>query len=407
MLNQPYSSEEDVQRITSHYIRFLSRYQQDFLQSAVEFAQVAYKLIDSKVCLDFSTVVLGHILNKHALKSNNTTELLVSYSLLLYAGKDEPRWMDFILLESIRNRKNRLFCKIMTEVRQGIYNCYKILSVSFALCFEMCKLAKVEINDLNLLDTTLVNHFLDLVEETRGDSDESFNYDVIRLVMVINEQYMMSGLDVNLVLDVLSERMGSSDTFSANLIFMLNRSNDTCVQMLILKLLYGVFTTPKLYEYFYTNDLYVLVDISLRELCDLGDTKEAQTLRDAYLRVMEPLLENTQLRLRPYKKHETYKVFQSLLNPGMQRKVNSTTKRLVKRIIENWWEGVCGGFYKENNHSSPNLTHTLSSCSSSSENCPSTPDAVDEIAAVIPRKDVEKKLLEQEQHNNPKGIVIV
>lgn len=49
--------------------------------------------------------------------------------------------------------------------------------------------------------------------------------------------------------------------------------------MLILKLLYGIFTTSTLYEYFYTNDLYVLVDITLRELCDLGDTKEAQTVR--------------------------------------------------------------------------------------------------------------------------------
>ncbi|CAO3651676.1 unnamed protein product [Mucor hiemalis] len=88
VLNQPYSSEQDVQRITSHYIRFLSRYQKDFLKTSVEFAQVAYKLIDSKVCLDFSTVVLGHILNNHALKSNDTKELLVSYSLLLYAGKD-------------------------------------------------------------------------------------------------------------------------------------------------------------------------------------------------------------------------------------------------------------------------------------------------------------------------------
>lgn len=48
--------------------------------------------------------------------------------------------------------------------------------------------------------------------------------------------------------------------------------------MLILKLLYGIFTTLTLYEYFYTNDLYVLVDIILRELCDLGDTKEAQTV---------------------------------------------------------------------------------------------------------------------------------
>lgn len=75
----------------------------------------------------------------------------------------------------------------------------------------------------------LINHFLDLVEETRGDSDESFNYDVIRLVMVFNEQYMMSGLNENLVLDVLSKRMGISDTFSANLIFMLNRSSNITV----------------------------------------------------------------------------------------------------------------------------------------------------------------------------------
>ncbi|KAI9343357.1 hypothetical protein BD770DRAFT_398200 [Pilaira anomala] len=386
VLNRPYSTEEDVQRITTQYIRFLTRYQQDFLKSSVEFAQVAYKLIDSKLCLDFSTVVLGHVLNNHALVSQDKTELLVSYSLLLYAGKDEPRWMNYILLESIQSRRNRLLCKIMTEIRLGFYTTYKMLSVSFALCFEMYKLAKVEKEDLDLLDINLINHFLDLVEETRADSDESFNYDVIRLILVLNEQYMMSGLNQNLVLDVLSNRIGISDTFSANLIFMLNRSNDTCVQMLILKLLYGIFITPTLYEYFYTNDLYVLVDITLRELCDLGDTKEAQTLRDAYLRVLEPLLENTQLRLRPYKKQETHKTLKALLNPGMQRKVNSTTKRIVNRIIENWWEKLCG--YYNDNVDSPNLSHNslLSSCASSVG--PSTPNDVDEVSAIIPRKDV-------------------
>lgn len=116
----------------------------------MEFAQVAYKLIDSKLCLDFSTVVLGHVLNNHALVSQDKTELLVSYSLLLYAGKDEPRWMNYILLESIQLRRNRLLCKIMTEIRLGFYTTYKMLSVSFALCFEMCKLAKVEKEDLGM-----------------------------------------------------------------------------------------------------------------------------------------------------------------------------------------------------------------------------------------------------------------
>lgn len=125
----------------------------------MEFAQVAYKLIDSKLCLDFSTVVLGHILNNHALVSQDMTELLVSYSLLLYAGKDEPRWMNYILLESIQKKKNRLFCKIMTEIRLGFYTSYKMLSVSFALCFEMCKLAKVEQQDLGKSCTLKISCF--------------------------------------------------------------------------------------------------------------------------------------------------------------------------------------------------------------------------------------------------------
>ncbi|CEP18744.1 hypothetical protein [Parasitella parasitica] len=370
VLNRPYTTEEDAKRVTTQYVRFLVRYQQEFLKTSVEFAQVAYKLIDSKLCLDFSTIVLAHILNHHALVSQDKAELLVSYSLLLYAGKDEPRWMDFILLESIHMKKNRLFCKIMTEVRLGFYDCYKMLSASFALCFEMCKLVKLEKQDLDLLDTSLINLFLDLVEETRGDAEESFNYDVIRLILVLNEQYMMSGTSENLVLDVLSQR-------------------------------------PTLYEYFYTNDLYVLVDITLRELCDLGDTKESQTLRDAYLRVLEPLLENTQLRQRPYKKHETYKTLQGLLNPGMQRKVNSTTKRLVKRIIEDWWDKLCGlqVNYCLDNGSSPNLSHTstLSSCSSG----PTTPAddlGVDEISAIMTRKEVNKKI--QQDTNNPDIVVV-
>jgi hypothetical protein len=57
-----------------------------------------------------------------------------------------------------------------------------------------------------------------------------------------------------------------------------NITDDTCIQILILKLLYAIFTRMNLYEYFYTNDLYVLVDIILREVCGLGDTKEAQTV---------------------------------------------------------------------------------------------------------------------------------
>ena len=46
------------------------------------------------------------------------------------------------------------------------------------------------------------------------------------------------------------------------------------LQLLILKLLYLIFTTPETYEYFYNNDLRVLVDVFIRELHDLPDDAE-------------------------------------------------------------------------------------------------------------------------------------
>lgn len=50
---------------------------------------------------------------------------------------------------------------------------------------------------------------------------------------------------------------------------------DLCTQLLILKMLYLIFTTHGTSEYFYTNDLCVLVDVFLRELADLDEDSES------------------------------------------------------------------------------------------------------------------------------------
>lgn len=47
------------------------------------------------------------------------------------------------------------------------------------------------------------------------------------------------------------------------------------MQLLILKILYLLFTTSGTKEYFYTNDLKVLVDVFIRELSDLPEESEA------------------------------------------------------------------------------------------------------------------------------------
>ena len=47
------------------------------------------------------------------------------------------------------------------------------------------------------------------------------------------------------------------------------------MQLLILKILYLLFTTTGTSDFFYTNDLCVLVDVFLRELVDLDEESES------------------------------------------------------------------------------------------------------------------------------------
>lgn len=57
-----------------------------------------------------------------------------------------------------------------------------------------------------------------------------------------------------------------------------------CVSLLILKILYLLFTTSGTAEYFYTNDLCVLVDVFIRELTDLGEESEGVSKPDSPFR---------------------------------------------------------------------------------------------------------------------------
>jgi hypothetical protein len=120
------------------------------------------------------------------------------------------------------------------------------------------------------------------------------------LIVALNEQFMVSGIDLassrgshlkkgqanqsNIVMTVLSTRLNASNTFGENLIWMLNRASnlnaeDVCMQLLVLKLLYLLFTTRETAHYLYTNDLKVLVDVFIRELSDLPEDSESVSRR--------------------------------------------------------------------------------------------------------------------------------
>ncbi|CRK20961.1 hypothetical protein BN1708_017839, partial [Verticillium longisporum] len=163
--------------------------------------------------------------------------------------------------------------------------------------------------------------------------------------LVLNEQYMLSSTNIgtdplapsapltNRVIKCLSLHGDSFRTFGENIILLLNRETETSQQLLILKLLYLLFTTKATHEYFYTNDLKVLLDVIIRNLMDLPDEKAS--LRHTYLRVLYPLLAHTQLSHPPhYKRDEVHKVLRILGGFGNSHfaPADETTVRLVERV---------------------------------------------------------------------------
>ncbi|GAA5940481.1 Ldb17p [Sporobolomyces koalae] len=241
-----------------------------------------------------------------------------------------------------------------------------------AVLYEVCRVQKLSPEELAYFTFPFISHLFSLVERTRDAEDETFNYTLIKLIIALNEQFMVSALPVlppgskgqlpppilpsnltaaskkerergpNFVLETLKERGETCKTFGENIIFILNRADGTpdslCVALLILKVLYLLFTTSGTQEFFYTNDLCVLVDVFIRELHDLGE--ESEGLKHTYLRVLHPLMTNTQLRHHPYKRPELRKILETLIRPSLYREVDATTRRLVERNLRGTW---CAG----------------------------------------------------------------
>lgn len=165
----------------------------------------------------------------------------------------------------------------------------------------------------------------------------------------MNEQYMLASTDVpgndgasqvltNRIVKCISLYGPHFMTFGENIILLLNRETETSLQLLILKLLYLLFTTKATYEYFYTNDLRVLLDVIIRNLMDLPD--ERMSLRHTYLRVLYPLLAHTQLSDPPHYKEDEIVRLVKLLRGSHNAHfapADETTLRLTERVAAIPW----------------------------------------------------------------------
>ncbi|KAL4977437.1 hypothetical protein BDW66DRAFT_33093 [Aspergillus desertorum] len=266
----------------------------------------------------------------------------------LYMMNEEgafPRLLELLQVQSLR----------MDD--ESAANLHRLL---MDLLYELSRIQRIRLEDLILVDDDFVRGLFDIIEHLSYDANDPYHYPVIRVLLVLNEQFMISAHNpdgeqspstplTNKVIKVLSMHGNSYKTFGENIILLINREAETSLQLLTLKLLYLIFTTPSTYEYFFTNDLHVLVDILIRNLLDLPE--EALALRHTYLRVLYPLIAHTQLRSPPHYKRDELKRMLSLLVHGQLTgdtaadcekimhfdEVDETTRRLVLRCAAVDW----------------------------------------------------------------------
>ncbi|KAF7876579.1 hypothetical protein EAF04_001667 [Stromatinia cepivora] len=332
------ASHQLIDNALRSYLQFTTNFKEEYLQSEFEVAKCLHKLMQSELFAANKDYVRTQIVYS-LMQEDVPATLHVIASFLLFDGRQNEATFEMM-------NKEGCFPRLLELVKKGNREDPTLHRLLLELLYEMSRMQRISFEDLGQVDDEFVACLFQIIEELSDDVDDPYHYPVIRVLLVLNEQYMVastSTLDpshslTNRVVKILSHKGSSYMTFGENIILLLNRETETSLQLLILKLLYLLFTTKATYEYFYTNDLRVLLDVIIRNLLDLPN--EFVSLRHTYLRVLYPLLAHTQLQQPPhYKKDEVVKVLSILGGSGNAHwePADETTIRLVERVAKVPW----------------------------------------------------------------------
>lgn len=335
-------SHEIIDNSLRSWLHLVSTCRDDYLHSEDDVASCSQLLLDSQIFCGNPEYVRIQIIYSLLQEDDPSTLNVIANFLLLEGRSDEGTFRHMI--------EEGCFPKLVELMNGRRDEDKRLHRLLLELMYEMARIERLRFEDLLCVDDNFIAYMFQLIEGLSEDVNDPYHYPIIRVLLVLNEQYMVAStiaaVDAseatapltNRVVKVLSLHGPRFRTFGENIILLLNRETETSLQLLILKLLYLLFTTKATYEYFYTNDLRVLLDVIIRNLLDLPD--ESMALRHTYLRVLYPLLAHTQLSQPPhYKRQEILKVLQILGGEGNVHfaPADETTLRLVDRVSKVRW----------------------------------------------------------------------
>ncbi|KAG7847817.1 hypothetical protein KL941_001996 [Ogataea angusta] len=216
----------------------------------------------------------------------------------------------------------------------------------FELFYELCKNYEFESTELDHVESQLLEYLFESLKVVPKESN-ILNFMKFKLLLVLNEQFMVSQFSSaeishqieNRFFIKMTENGQRFQNFNEVLILNFNREQDHVLQILMLKVLYLVFTTSNTCGKFYINDLKLIIDIMIRELFNLSTVKE-EALINTYLRVLYPMILFSSIREEGYKRDSMSEVLRYLVGA---EQTSETTKRLAERcLVLDFFDEKCG-----------------------------------------------------------------
>ncbi|KAF8003432.1 hypothetical protein HF325_002677 [Metschnikowia pulcherrima] len=190
-------------------------------------------------------------------------------------------------------------------------------------CVTSCDLVPTLID--NLLSNDNFNNY-NLAGQDFEDVSKLMAYEEFKLLLLINEQYMMRSISSKVSENKVIEGLLTARKESVNgicgfinlLVYHMNREESHIIRIQMLKFLFLMFSSPVSAKLAYLNDLKILVDIVIRELNDLDYSSDRLShenciLALTYLKVLHPLLTKTQLN-DIFPKYKTFEISEVLSN---------------------------------------------------------------------------------------------
>ncbi|SCU92689.1 LANO_0E01772g1_1 [Lachancea nothofagi CBS 11611] len=220
-----------------------------------------------------------------------------------------------------------------------IDNMKQVSTILMDILFQVFKYSKCDISNLSLVDDFFVYFMISTIQSEI--MDDIFNNAKFRLLLALNEQYMIFSYQFELENRVYKYLVDHSvsKNFVELLLLKFNRVTNRSLQIMLCKVVYLILTIDKdsAEDFFYLNDLHVFVDVLIRELNNIPDDEEL--IRNTFLRVLFPLLNNTELAHTKYRRSDLIHVLENLSSldnicSSEVKPVHKTTVRLAQKCLQ-------------------------------------------------------------------------